>query len=258
MQVEIVGHDGGAEDADGDVEHGGVGDDPWGRNEQAAQGEHVVGMREEDLDAEHREDGADEDDDQGFDPAESPALEEEDEQDVEAGDEDAVEEGDMEQELEGDGRADDFGEIAGGDGDLGKDPESEADALAVDLVTELGEIAFGGNAEFEGEALQKDRHEVRQHDDEQKRVAETGAAGDIGGPVAGVHVADGDEEAGAEEAKETAPVVGRAGDADAGVDLRQRGLGERLVDFDLSCHRDGEARDDFGPSMAQGELIMVN
>ena len=83
---------------------------------------------------------------------------------------------------------------------------AEADAAAVGLVAELGEVALGGDAELEREALQQDRHQVGEHDDEEQRVAEARAAGDVGGPVAGVHVADGDEEAGTEKAEQAPPV----------------------------------------------------
>src|SRR5829696_44964 len=47
--------------------------------------------------------------------------------------------------------------------------------------------------------LQNDRHDVRQQGDEEQRVAELRAAGERRRPVAGVHVADGDEVARAAE-----------------------------------------------------------
>jgi len=89
---------------------------------------------EEHLDAEHGDDGADEGNDQRLDVAESPALQEENEQHVESGDEHAVEEGDVEEELEGNGRADDLGQVAGGDGHFSAQPEHKADPGTVVLV----------------------------------------------------------------------------------------------------------------------------
>ena len=125
VQVEIVGHDRGAEDADGDVEHSGL-VTMEGDGTRGCEGRAVVGAREEDWMPNRRDDGADERDDQRFDIAEAPALQEQDEEDVEAGDEDAVEERDVEEQVERDGGADDFGQVAGGDGDLGDDPEGRS------------------------------------------------------------------------------------------------------------------------------------
>ena len=94
---------------------------------------------------------------------------------------------------------------------------------AVGLVAELRQIALGGHAQLEREALQQDGHQVGGHDDGEQRVAEARAAGDVGGPVAGVHVADRDQESGAEKAQQPPPVVRRAGEADRRMNLRQRG-----------------------------------
>jgi len=73
----------------------------------------------------------------------------------------------------------------------------------------------GDDAELGGEVLQEDQHERAQRDDPEQRVAELGAAGDVGGPVARVDEADGDDEARAEVAQEfpreeVADEVGRA------------------------------------------------
>ena len=53
--------------------------------------------------------------------------------------------------------------------------------------------------------MEEDRHQVGEHDDEEEGVAVFGAAGEVGGPVAGIHVADGDEEAWTEKAEEAPP-----------------------------------------------------
>jgi len=66
----------------------------------------------------------------------------------------------MEQQIQRDGGADDFGQVAGGDGDLGADPKKEAQPAAVVLVAELGQVALGGHADLEREALQQDGHQV--------------------------------------------------------------------------------------------------
>ena len=91
------------------------------------------------------------------------------------------------------------------------------------LVAELRQIALGGDAQLEREALQQNGHQVRGHDDKQQRVAEARAAGDVRGPVAGVHVADRDQESGTDKAQQPPPEVGRAGEAHRGMNLWQRG-----------------------------------
>ena len=94
-----------------------------------------------------------------------------------------------------------------------KSQRSDGGAAAVGVAAGLGEVALGGDAEFEREALEEDRHQVGEHDDEEQGVAVARAAGEVGGPVAGVHVADGDEEAGAGEAEDAAPEGAGVGEA---------------------------------------------
>ena len=55
------------------------------------------------------------------------------------------------------------------------------------------------------ERLQQDRHQVGEQDDAEQRVAEPRAAGEVGGPVARVHVADGHQVARAGEREQLAP-----------------------------------------------------
>ena len=70
--------------------------------------------------------------------------------------------------------------------------------------------------------LEQDRHEIRNQDDGQQRVAKLRAAREIGRPVARVHVADRDEKAGAGEGEQLAP-EGRVRRHDnAAVNFRER------------------------------------
>ena len=114
-----------------------------------------------------------------------------------------------------------LGEVAGGDGDLAEDPQDDRDRPRVAVAAGLREVASAGDAEARGERLQQDRHQVRDHDDAEQRVAVARAAGEVGGPVAGVHVADGDEIAGAGEGEQLAPEAGAVGNRDRAVDLGQ-------------------------------------
>ena len=89
------------------------------------------------------------------------------------------------------------------------------------IAARLGEIAAAGDAEARGERLQQNRHQVRDHDDAEQRVAEPGAAGEVGGPVAGVHVADGHQVPGPREGHHLFPEAGAVGNRNGSVDLGQ-------------------------------------
>ena len=80
-----------------------------------------------------------------------------------------------------------------------------ADRLGERVAARLGEVASRREAETRAQRLQQDRHDVRHQRDAQQRVAELRAAGERGRPVAGVHIADGNEVARPEEREETAP-----------------------------------------------------
>ena len=65
-------------------------------------------------------------DDERFDVAEAAVLQEQHDQHVERGQADAPDERQAEQQVQRDGRADDFGEVAGGDGDLAEQPQARS------------------------------------------------------------------------------------------------------------------------------------
>ena len=69
----------------------------------------------------------------------------------------------------------------------------------------LGQIAAADDSQARAERLQQDRHGVRHDQHPEQAVAEAGAAGQIRGPVAGVHVADADQVGGAGESENAPP-----------------------------------------------------
>ena len=73
------------------------------------------------------------------------------------------------------------------------------------IAAGLGEIATGGDAEFDAQMLEQDRHEIGNHDDSQERVPELGAAGQIGGPIARVHVTHRHQKSRAGESDQLSP-----------------------------------------------------
>src|SRR5712675_802678 len=109
--------------------------------------------------------GGDERDDEDFDEAKAAALQSQNNQDVEGGDEHAGEQREPEKELQGDRGAEDFREVAGGDGDFANDPQHKRDAAGILLAARLREVAAGGDAELGGKSLQQHGHEVAEHYD---------------------------------------------------------------------------------------------
>ena len=87
---------------------------------------------------------------------------------------------------------------------LGLQPEADRGAAREALAAELGEVLAGRDPELRRLGLDQHRDQVgREHDPEQQ-VAELGAAGDVGGEVAGVDVGDGGDEGRAEEGPDAA------------------------------------------------------
>ena len=76
-----------------------------------------------------------------------------------------------EQQVERDGRADHFGEIARGNRDLAEDPENDGHRARVVVAARLRQVAPARDAEAHRERLQQDRHQVRQEDHAEQRVA---------------------------------------------------------------------------------------
>ena len=68
----------------------------------------------------------------------------------------------------------------------------------------MGQVAAGDDAEAGAERLQQHSHGIGEHQHPEQLVAEARAAFEVGGPIAGVHVADGDEVGGAGEGEEAA------------------------------------------------------
>ena len=90
------------------------------------------------------------------------------------------------------------------------------------IATGLRQIPSCDDAKFDAEMLKQDRHEIGDHDDGKQRVTKSGTAGQIGGPVAGVHVAHRDEKPGAGESRQLPPKGRLRRNDDAPVDFRQR------------------------------------
>jgi hypothetical protein len=157
-----------------------------------------------------------------------------DQQHVQRGEAHTPDERQAEEQVQRDGRADDFREVARADGQFAQAPQHHGHGLGIMVAARLREVAPCHDAELGAQRLQKDRHEVRHQDDGKQRVAKGRAAGEIGGPVAGVHVADGHEVARAGEGKQLAPEAERLWHGDAAIHFSERRLFRRLIPAGVS------------------------
>ena len=204
VQIEVMRHHGGAENAERQIQHVRVLHDLDGRREAA---DHLapIGIGHGDLDAEADGDDQQHGDDEGLDPAEAERLHPQNQKHVERGQQHADLERNAEQEIEPDGRADHLGEIGGADGELGKRPQRPSHPTRESVAAGLRQVAPRGDAEPHAQRLQQNGHQVRQERDGKQRVTEFRPAGKRGRPVARVHIADGDEIAGAEKGQQLHP-----------------------------------------------------
>ena len=164
MKIEIVGHHGGAQDPDGDVQHLLIAQDFRAWNE-TGHGFAPQRLREEDFVRKAGGNRSDQRDNEGFDQAEATALEREDDQNIHRGNEDTGKKRQAEEQFQSDGGAKDFGKIARGDGNFADDPKDEPGAGRIVLAASLRKVAPGGDAELRGKRLQKHRHDVADKND---------------------------------------------------------------------------------------------
>ena len=147
--------------------------------------------------------------DEDFDIPELELLEVEHQQDVGRRQAHPPHQRQTEKQIEGDGRADHLREIAGRDRELAEQPQDDRRRPRIVIAARLSEIPPAGDAEPQGERLQQDRHQVRQHDHAEQRVAVSRSAREVRRPVAGIHVTDRNQVAGAGEREQLLPEAAR-------------------------------------------------
>ena len=216
-------HDRGADDAERQIEHGRIVDD-LGRRREAADHLAPVRVGQRDLDEEAQEDHAQQRDDEGLDPAESEALQPQDQEHVQRGDQHAELQRDAEQQVEADGSSHHLGDVGGDDGDFGEEPEDPGHRAREGIAAGLRQVPARSDRQPRAKGLQDDGHDVGHQRHGEQRIAELGAAGDGGGPVAGVHVAHRHQEARAHEGQRPAEHRAALGDAHGAEHVDQRRL----------------------------------
>jgi hypothetical protein len=95
------------------------------------------------------------------------------------------------------------------------------------IAAGLGQVAPRRYAQFDAQMLEQNCHEVGNHDNSQEGIAELRAARQIGGPIAGIHVTDSDEEPRTGKSPQLPPKRRRRRNDDATMDFRQRNLSSR-------------------------------
>ena len=124
---------------------------------------------------------------------------------IECRDQDAEQHRKMKQQVERDGGAQNLGQIARDDGDFTEDPESDVDWSGIGFAACLRQIAARNDSQAGAESLEQDGDGIGDYQDPEQPVSETGAAEEVGGPVARIHVTDADQVGRSAEGKDAAP-----------------------------------------------------
>ena len=136
MQVEVVRHHGGSDDADGDVQGLAI----ELRRYQPAEHIQRGGIHDEHLAQEGHADERHERDDQHLQHPHAAVHEEEDEQGIQGADKHAPKHRDPEEEMQADGHADHFGQVARRDGHFGQDVQRDVHDRRIGMPAGLREI----------------------------------------------------------------------------------------------------------------------
>src|SRR6266446_6677945 len=99
----------------------------------------------------------------------------------------------MEHQVESHGAAQHLRQITGADSHFAHQPVWPTGPLGIPVTATLSEVLAGHDAQASGNYLHEDRHQAGESYDPQQRVFEPCAALQICSPVAGVHVADADQ-----------------------------------------------------------------
>jgi len=210
MQVEIVRHDRRAQDADRQNQRARLG--------QARQiGHRAGGQRgaihphDRQLHAKAQGDRGDQAQHDRFKLAKAMALETQDDQRIEPGEQHACPQRHPQQEMQRQCGTQHFGNVGGNDRQFGQQPQHAAGGGGIVAAGQLGEILATRQAHPHRQRLQHDRRQPAGQHHEQQAMAELRSRGDIGGPVARVHIAHGHQQAGPGRLPQHAPPRALAG-----------------------------------------------
>jgi len=163
-----------------------------------------VRLRQRGLEEVGGEDHGDRRPDHRLDRPEAEALEGEDPEGRGRGEQAADPERHPEQEVEADGGAEELGQVRRDRNHLGGQEGADHRPAGQALAADLGQVHAGRDAELRGEALEKHRDDVGEHDHPEQLVSELGTGRDVGCEVAWVDVGDRGDEGGTEEGEQAA------------------------------------------------------
>ncbi len=143
VQVQVVGHDGCAEDADGQIEHLRIAGDRCSGHE-ASKHAPPLRLRQHELGHVARADRRDQTQHDGFDLTNG----------------NPGQQGDAEQQVQCERAAQHFCEVAGNDGDLGHQPQHSGRLRTVTVSASPREVLSGDEAQAQTERLQQDRRKA--------------------------------------------------------------------------------------------------
>ncbi|KAG6545337.1 hypothetical protein Mapa_013186 [Marchantia paleacea] len=200
VQKEAVRHDSGSQNSNRSVQHVGILENYWIRNQPLGHlGPFGLDHRQlvsEDACYQERHAAHDE-----LQKPEAFDSEDEDEQCVHGRDEYPGPDWDFEQKVESCCGADHLGKISGSYGNLDDYPEEVDDILGVCISARLSQVSLGHHSELERQRLEEDGAQVREQNDGKKSVAILGTSFQVRGPVAGIHVRDADHESEPDESQ---------------------------------------------------------
>ena len=182
---------------------------------------HDAGTHDEKFNQIAPADDPDQRDNHCFQVAEAFVLEIENGQHVEGCQAHPHQQGNVKKQVESDGGADDFRQIARGDGYFAEHPENNARSVRIAGLAGLRQVHLRGNPQARRQRLYENRNEVRNHQDGDELVIEAGSASDVRGPVAGVHVPNRNKKTRPGKGKELPPKAGPRRHNDAPVHFRQ-------------------------------------
>ena len=193
MEVQVVGHDRRPDDANRHHQHAGLREvGPYHGLPHFQE----IGPRlreSEDLDAIADTDGQHEHRDHRLDQSHAKTLQRQQQQHVERCDDDCPLNRDVKQQVQRDRAAQRFGQVGHADGNFHRQPIRPARPLGVPVAAGLGQVLARGHAQAGGNDLQEDGHQTGEPDHPQQPVLELRPSLQIRAPIAGIHVADADQ-----------------------------------------------------------------
>ena len=175
MQVEIVGHDGGPQNAQGDVDEVRLGE---GLQIGQEIGRHLrpLGVGEQEFNAKANADCRHQTQDDRLQLTKPLSLQTKNQDGVEPGQGNAPHKRNVQKQFERQGGPQDLGHVTGDNGDFSQDPKRPRHGGRIAISAELGEIASGHQTQAQAQDLQDDRRQTGGDHHAQQRVAELRAA----------------------------------------------------------------------------------